>query len=72
MAYIYLLNLYETIDRRLEETKALISKEQKTGEDIRILEGRRDVLLEIKQFLFDTLNHKLPKRIRKRLLKPDD
>ncbi len=72
MAYIYLLNLYEKIDHRLNETKALKPEEEKTLSEIRFLEGKLDVLSEFKQFLFDNLNQKLPKRIRKRLLKPDE
>lgn len=72
MAYIYLLNLYEKIDHRLDETKALISDGEKTLDEISFLEGRRDVLLEFRQFLSDHLHNKLPKKIRKRLLKPGE
>ncbi|MBU1343614.1 MAG: hypothetical protein KKE44_19535 [Proteobacteria bacterium] len=70
MAYVYLLNLYEKLDLRLDETSVLISDKKKTVHEINCLEGRRDVLLEFKQFLSDNLNSRLPKRIRKRLLNP--
>ncbi len=69
MAYIYLLNLYEKIDLRLTETAALKSEQEKTSGDIRFLEGKIDALTEFKQFLYDNMNQKLPKRIRKKLLK---
>ena len=71
MAYIYLLNLYEKIDLRLDETRALLSDKNKAPYEIRFLKGREDILLEFRQFLSANLNAKLPKRIRKRLLKPD-
>jgi len=71
MAYIYLLNLYKTIDLRLNETKALILNKKKKPEEIRFLEGRLDVLSEFRQFLTDNLDQKLPKRIRKQLSNPE-
>jgi len=71
MAYIYLLNLYKTIDLRLNETKALILNKKKKPEEIRFLEGRLDVLSEFRQFLTDNLDQKLPKRIRKKLSNPE-
>ncbi|MCP3876441.1 MAG: hypothetical protein GY699_25275 [Desulfobacteraceae bacterium] len=72
MAYIYLLNLYEKIDLRLDEANALKTKGKKTPDEKRMLDGKIDILLEFKEFLSDNLNRKLPKRIRKRLLKPDE
>lgn len=71
MSYIYLLNLYEKIDLHLDETKALISKGDKTPHEIRFLEGRMEIISEFKHFLSKNLNRKLPKRIRNRLLKSD-
>ena len=69
MAYIYLLNLYEKIDFRLNETRAQISNKSNRPEDIGKLEGRIEILSEFRQFLTDTLDQKLPKRIRKKMLK---
>ncbi len=71
MAYIYLLNLYKTIDLRLNETKALILNKKNKTEEIRFHEGRLDILSEFRQFLTDNLDQKLPKRIRKQLSKPE-
>ena len=68
MAYIYLLNLYEKIDHRLNETKALISNKKNKPEEDGTLEGRMDVLSEFRQFLTDNMDQKLPKRIRKKML----
>ncbi len=71
MAYIYLLKLYEKIDLHMDETKALMSEGKKTPHEIRFLEGRMEIISEFRQFLSTTLDRKLPKRIRNRLLKSD-
>ena len=67
MAYIYLLNLYEKIDKRLNNIKQSIDGISNDPEKIRFLEGRMQVLLEFKEFLKNNLNSKLPRKIRKRL-----
>ena len=67
MAYIYLLNLYEKIDERLNKAKQSIDKISNNPEKIRFLEGRIKVLLEFKEFLINNLNSKLPRKIRERL-----
>ncbi len=67
MAYIHLLNLYEKIDLRIKRTNILIKKEDLTPEELKFLEGRVAVLNEFRQFLSQSLDRKLPKRIRKRL-----
>jgi DNA-binding transcriptional MerR regulator len=72
MAYIHLLNLYKKIDLHLNEIKALLTDEKQTPEQKWFLEGRKDVLLEFREFLTLNLDEKLPRRIRKQLTKPDD
>lgn len=64
MAYVYLLNLYDEIEKRVQEINS-----QQTGDSVQAghEQGRLDVLQEFKQFLTDNMNDKLPKRIRKRL-----
>ncbi len=69
MAYIYLLNLYEKIDDRLITAKKSIDADPNEKEKVRFLEGRIQVLSELKEFLTDNLNAKLPRKIRKRLQK---
>jgi hypothetical protein len=60
MAYIYLLNLYDEIEKRLTALET-------NGDQDLFKTGRQDLLREFKQYLTDNMNDKLPKRIRKRL-----
>lgn len=69
MAYIYLLNLYEKIDERLNNAKQSINTVSDEEEKVWLLEGRVQALLEFKEFLTDNLNAKLPRKIRKQLQK---
>ena len=72
MAYVYLLNLYKNIDLRISEIKVMLTDEKQTPDQIKCLEGRKDVLLEFREFLTLNLDDKLPRRIRKQLSKPDE
>ena len=67
MAYIYLLNLHEIIDKRLNEAKQGVDNVSNEPEKLRFLEGRIQALSEFKEFLIDNLNVKLPRRTRKQL-----
>ncbi len=69
MAYIYLLNLYDDVDDRINEIQNKISNCQDHPEKLHSLKGKVDILKEFKTFLSDNLNQKLPKRIRKKLSK---
>lgn len=66
MAYIYLLNLYDEIEKRqaASDTKNIDGNTEDHFES-----GRQDLLREFKQYLADNMNAKLPKRIRTRLSK---
>ena len=66
MAYIYLLNLYDEIEKRL---KSIDTRETagSSPESERFARGRQDLLNEFKQYLADNMNDKLPRRIRKQL-----
>ncbi|MBC8441686.1 MAG: hypothetical protein H8D87_18620 [Deltaproteobacteria bacterium] len=67
MAYIYLLNLHEIIDKRLNEAQKCIDNASNASEKAKFLEGRIQALSEFKEFLIDNLNIKLPRKIRQRL-----
>jgi len=69
MAYIYLLNLHEIIDKKLNEAKKGIDNASKEPEKVKFLEGRIQALSEFKEFLIDNLNIKLPRKIRQRISK---
>ena len=66
MAYIYLLNLHEKIDKKLIEAKKSVDTASNEPEKIKFIQGRIQVLSEFKEFLNNNLNSKLPRRIRKR------
>jgi len=67
MAYIYLLNLHEIIDGKLDEAKKSIANALDEPEKAKFLEGRVKALSEFKEFLTENLNSKLPRKIRQRL-----
>jgi uncharacterized protein YpuA (DUF1002 family) len=71
MAYIYLLNLYEKIDERLNIAKQSIDDLSNEADDDRFVEGRMKALSELKEFLVNNLNAKLPRKIRKQINKKD-
>lgn len=67
MAYVYLLDLYKQIEDRLNNAKAGL---ENSGADELVAgfeKGRIDALNEIKGFLEDNFNSKLPRRIRESL-----
>ena len=64
MSYIYLINLYEEIEKRLHQIDSLSTDKSETPP---YQQGRSDILKEFKIYLADNMNSKLPKRIRKRL-----
>ena len=67
MSYSYLLDLYQVLDDRLDQ----ITEEQKNSsgneQDQQFLIGRRDCLVEFKDFLQKNFHHKLPRRIQRTL-----
>ena len=67
MAYIYLLNLHEIIDKKLNEARKCVDNISNEPEKAKFLEGRIQALSEFKEFLIDNLNIKLPRKIRQRL-----
>jgi hypothetical protein len=67
MAYIYLLNLYEIIDEKLNKAKKCVDIVLNEPEKAKFQEGRIQALSEFKEFLTNNLNSKLPRRIRQKL-----
>ena len=68
MAYTHLLDIYRLIDDRLAQD---IPKDAPCTGDAACRDafekGRTDLLTDFRNFLSEHLDHKLPKRIRKRL-----
>lgn len=71
MAYNYLLELYESIEHRLEDTlDNLEQKSEELSEDqIRFHEGRKEILEEFHEFLQSNYHRLLPRKIRERVEK---
>lgn len=67
MAYIYLFNLYDKIDLDLKEAKKIIAQAGPRSEQSIYQQGRVDAFEAFKQYLEENMNHKLPKRMRKKL-----
>ena len=67
MAYVYLLNLHDHIDRRLNEAGNALVRVDGDLKQVRFQEGRIDVLTRFREFLKEDLDPKLPKAIRKRM-----
>ena len=68
MAYTYLLNLYDEIEKKIKVID-LEKKTLKNGADsFHHDAGRLDILNQFKHFLSENLNDKLPKRIRKKMI----
>jgi hypothetical protein len=62
MSYVYLFDLYDMIDQRLEHIE--LSQDSKS---YRFSNGRKDVLMELKTYLERQLNPKLPRAIQRKL-----
>lgn len=67
MAYIYLFNLYDKIDFHVKEAKKNMKDKSCTLDQISYQEGRVAVLSELKQYLSESMDDKLPKRMRKKI-----
>lgn len=65
MAYTYLLDLYQVIQKRRAEARHL---SRKNPGEARFQEGRMDALSNFEMFLSESFNHKLPRKIKEQLL----
>ncbi len=64
MAYIYLLDLYKYIDKRLGEATAELNNADSNVQTAKFGQGRIDALTEFQDYLKENFNPKLPRRIR--------
>ncbi len=67
MAYVYLLDLYKQIEDRIDNARQVLDKSDVDERAARFERGRIDALNDIKGFLEDNFNSKLPRRIRENL-----
>ena len=66
MSHTYLLDLYDLIEQRMEKAAGELRSGTSNGAGTRFQQGRCEVLTELKQFLAERYNSKLPRRIRNR------
>ena len=64
MAYIYLLDIYKLIDRRIEDANTALASVSGDPNGRKFQEGRIKALTDFKDYLIQNLNSKLPRRIR--------
>ncbi len=69
MAYNYLLELYETIEHRLEESLDRMESGSLSPDEIEFQEGRKELLEEFHHFLQHNYHRMLPRKIRERIEK---
>lgn len=67
MAYIYLLDIYKLIDRRIEDANTALARVSGDPKGRKFQEGRIRALTDFKDYLIQNLNSKLPRRIREDL-----
>jgi len=64
MAYIYLLEMYKLIDQRIEDTKAAMESLPGDSMEKKFQEGRIKALTDFEDYLVQSFNPRLPRRIR--------
>jgi len=69
MAYVYLLDLYKYIEKRLAEATDALDQAGGDGPTRKFEQGRIDALTEFQDFLKKNFNPKLPRRIRESLIR---
>ena len=67
MAYVYLLDLYKQIENRINEAQNGLETSGIDELTAKFEKGRIDALIEIREFLKENFNTKLPRRIRESL-----
>ena len=64
MAYVYLLDLHDFIDQRLEQARKSLKDVENAKAESSFHAGRIEALSEFKSFLTIQFNPRLPRRIR--------
>ena len=72
MAYVYLLDMYEFIEKRLADASEALEKDGRDTPDKSRQQGRIDTLTQFQDFLKENFNPKLPRRIRQAYFEKKD
>ena len=67
MAYVYLMDLYKQIENRINDAQNGLETSGIDEFSTKFEKGRIDALTEIREFLQENFNTKLPRRIRESL-----
>lgn len=67
MAYIYLFQLYDKIDDQLSRIEQMVENSNQNDLETHFQKGRADLLRDFRHFLSTSLDHKLPRRMQKKL-----
>ena len=67
MSYIYLFELYEKIEQRLETIIQISSESFQHPEEVYFSKGQQDMLRELTTYLEQHMNPKLPRLLAKKL-----
>ncbi|MCG8335136.1 MAG: hypothetical protein MJE63_11495 [Proteobacteria bacterium] len=63
MSYVYLFDLKNKIDQKLEKAIRLLSDEKEVKLNQQFKKGQIDMLKEFKKYLSEQYDHKLPKAV---------
>jgi hypothetical protein len=64
MAYVYLLDMYKFIEKRLADASEALGKTDGDSPGKSLQQGRIDTLRQFQEFLKENFNSRLPRRIR--------
>lgn len=64
MSHTYLLDLHQLIDKRIEEARESLDNSENDPGMIKFHEGRIEILSDLKMFLSENLDPKLPRAFR--------
>ncbi len=69
MSYVYLFDLKNKIDQKLEKAIRLLSDEKEVKFNQQFKKGQIDMLKEFKKYLSEQYDHKLPKAVVRKIAK---
>ena len=69
MSYVYLFDLKNKIDQKLEKAIRLLSDEKEVKLNQQFKKGQIDMLKEFKKYLSEQYDHKLPKAVVRKIAK---
>ena len=72
MSYVYLFDLKNKIDQKLEKAIRLLSNEKAVATNQQFRKGQIDLLLEFKKYLSDQYDQKLPRAVARKIANQEE